>query len=258
MNRVKFTLSKLISATHEITSSSRINSNSQRILMYHSVVNQNHLKDKFTIGEDLFYSQIRVAKEIYGKDIDNLENTQKTDNFSCKKLNITFDDGYKDNLKIVFPIMEKLQLPFSIFVATDYLKKEYTNFLNAEDLKELSSFPDVSIGSHAKSHTDLTQLNKKEIENELKDSKSIIEDIIGKEVKMFSYPHGGVNKEIRDLVENSGYKIAANSRFDTNKQIKDLHMLNRIEIWNSDSIKIFKQKLTGHWDWMRYRQKLIE
>ena len=70
------------------------------------------------------------------------------------------------------------------------------------------------------------------------------------------------NEEALDLIagaiENSGYKIAANSRFDTNKQIKDLHMLNRIEIWNSDSIKIFKQKLTGHWDWMRYRQKLIE
>jgi len=37
-----------------------------------------------------------------------------------------------------------------------------------------------------------------------------------------------------------------------------LHMLNRVEIWNLDSTKIFKQKLEGHWDWMRYRNKLIQ
>ena len=260
MNQFKFKLSKLISLSYKITSKGLKRSNGKRILMYHSIADQSQkiLKDKFTIGEELFYSHMKAAKEIFSKNIENLEGTKKTDSFPTKILNITFDDGYKDNLTIVAPIMDELQLPFSVFITTDYLKKQLKYFLNAEELKELSSLPNVSIGSHAKSHVNLTQLSKNEIINEIRDSKSIIEDLIGKEVKMFSYPHGGVNKEIRDLVEDSGYKIAANSRFDTNKDIKDLHMLNRVEIWNLDSTKIFKQKLEGHWDWMRYRNKLIQ
>ncbi len=258
MNRLKFKVSKLISSTYEIANKRIRSSNSKRILMYHSVADQsqNVLKDKFTIGEKLFYAHMKIAKEIF-KNIESLEETKKTDHFSDKKLTLTFDDGYKDSLSVVSPIMDELQLPFSVFIATDYLQQKYKNFLNIQELKELSSLPNVSIGSHAKSHTNLTQIGKNEIISELKDSKSFIEDIIGKEVRMFSYPHGGVNKEIRDLVEDSGYEIATNSIFNTNKQIKDPLMLNRIEIWNLDSIKIFKQKLEGSWDWMRYRNKLI-
>ncbi len=260
MNKLKFKLSKLISSSHKIASKGIKRSNSKRILMYHSIADksQKTLKDKFTIGEDLFYAQMTTAKEVFSSNIENLEGTKKTDCFSSKILNITFDDGYKDNLSIVAPIMDTLQLPFSVFITTNYLKEEFRYFLSDEELKELSSLPNVSIGSHAKSHINLTRLSKNEIINELRDSKAIIEDLIGKEVKMFSYPHGGVNKEIRDLVGESGYEIATNSRFDTNKNTKDLLMLNRIEIWNLDSIKIYKQKLEGHWDWMRYRNKLIQ
>lgn len=34
---------------------------------------------------------------------------------------ITFDDGYADNLTVALPILEQLGLPFTVFVATDYL-----------------------------------------------------------------------------------------------------------------------------------------
>ena len=43
------------------------------------------------------------------------------------------------------------------------MKKEHKNFLNNEDLKELSALPNVSIGSHSKSHSNLTRLNENEI-----------------------------------------------------------------------------------------------
>jgi hypothetical protein len=29
--------------------------------------------------------------------------------------------------------------------------------------------------------------------------------------------------------------------------------LSRTEIWNSDSLKTFKEKLNGDWDWLKYR-----
>ena len=34
---------------------------------------------------------------------------------------LTFDDGYKDNLEIAAPILNKFKMPFSVFVISDYL-----------------------------------------------------------------------------------------------------------------------------------------
>jgi len=40
------------------------------------------------------------------------------------KITITFDDGYKDNLLYALPILEKLNVPASIYISTNFLKEE--------------------------------------------------------------------------------------------------------------------------------------
>lgn len=255
MNKLKFTLSKIISSAYKGSRRNQINTNDQRILMYHSVgdVERDLFKDIYKIDKDLFKSHMEVVKNNFDKRVKDLEKTKLSEINLESVLNITFDDGYIDNLSTVAPIMNSLNLPFTVFVATSFLNKKYKNFMNKEDLKELSSFPNVSIGSHSVSHLNLTKLKKNEIKKELKDSKSHLEDIIGKEITMFSYPHGGVNSQVRDLVEDSGYKKAANSHFDTNKLVKDKFMLRRNEVWSIDSINTFKNKLEGNWDWLKFR-----
>ena len=47
-----------------------------------------------------------------------------------KVVGITFDDGYIDNLSTVAPIMNSLNLPFTVFVTTGFLDKKYKNFMN--------------------------------------------------------------------------------------------------------------------------------
>ena len=255
MNQLKFRLSKLVSSAYKASGKNLRAHNNHRILTYHSVgdVEQNLFNNIYKIDKNLFKDHMMVVKKLFNKNIKDLERIKITEPVLRPVLNITFDDGYKDNLSIVAPIMNALNLPFTVFVITDFLKKEHKNFLNNEDLKELSALPNVSIGSHSKSHSNLTRLNENEIIDELKESKSCIEDIIGKKVTMFSYPHGGVNEAVRDLVESCGYKVAANSHFDTNKIIRDEFMLKRNEIWSVDSIKIFTDKLEGNWDWLKYR-----
>ena len=70
---------------------------------------------------------------------------------------------------------------------------------------------------------------------------------------MFSYPHGKVNKFIEKKVSQTGYKLAFSSKFNVNKVDENKLALCRNEIWNTDSMQIFKQKLNGDWDWMKYR-----
>ena len=70
---------------------------------------------------------------------------------------------------------------------------------------------------------------------------------------MFSYPFGKYNDRVKKKVKEVGYKLSFSSNFNINKKNEDRYCLSRNEIWNSDSIDIYNQKLLGNWDWMKYR-----
>ena len=120
-------------------------------------------------------------------------------------------------------------------------------------LKDLSSNPLVTIGSHTKNHYDLTTINSKTLENELNYSKLYLEDIICKKVDMLSYPYGKYNRMVKEKVLKAGYKLAFTSNFNKNFEKQDKICLARNEIWNTDIVKFFNEKLNGSWDWLQYR-----
>ncbi|CAN5414979.1 polysaccharide deacetylase family protein [soil metagenome] len=119
---------------------------------------------------------------------------------------ITFDDGYRDNLTVALPLLEKYDLPMTLFMAADFIGKE--DYLTADDLKFLAAHPLVTIGSHAFSHQHLTELSKAEAEFELLESKKILEEITGKTIDLLAYPYGDCNSTIEWLSAECGYAAA--------------------------------------------------
>lgn len=258
MNNAKLNIAKLISKGNKFARINFPKRNGRRILMYHSVSNLSDKKENnkniYEISEKLFYQQMLYLKSNFSNALRKIE-FKDLSNQPGLIVNITFDDGYKDNLRIVAPIMEELKIPFTVFITTDYLESSYSSYLDKNELRELASMPLVEIGSHSLSHTNLTDLNDDKIFHEISSSKSLIEDIIGDEVHGFSYPYGGVSKRIRDIVEESGYLYATNSCFALNSINDDKFMLSRNEIWNTDSISIFHEKMSGYWDWLKFNHK---
>src|SRR6185295_3698468 len=49
---------------------------------------------------------------------------------------ITFDDGYRDNLIVALPLLEKFQMPMTLFVAAGFVGRD--GFLSREELREIS------------------------------------------------------------------------------------------------------------------------
>ena len=170
-----------------------------------------------------------------------------------KSVMITFDDGYRNNFEIAAPLLFELKIPFSVFVITDFIKQANKKFMNESMLKELASHPLVSIGSHSQTHVRLTKCSPKELTNEISGSKSYLEDLLGKEIDMFSYPHGDFNAIVRSEVSKAGYKLGFTSHYDVNKKTQDKLKLNRNEIWNTDDLSTLKKKLQGNFDWLKYR-----
>ena len=225
-----------------------------RVLMYHSVQNNpSNLNDIYLISSKLFTQQMVLLKKKYQKNISRLKDLEiHRDEL---KLAITFDDGYADTLHIATPILQDLKLPYTVFVATDYVKNKKKGFLSRRELKELSSYANVDIGSHTASHPFLTTLSDQQIIEELRSSKEFLEDLLAKEITLFAYPYGDYNQRVRDLVSEAGYKIARNSKFTTNKVIEDKLLVSSSEVWNTDSIEVFQDKIDGYWDWLRTVQR---
>ena len=85
----------------------------------------------------------------------------------------------------------------------------------------------MSIGSHTCSHRYLPALSPAEVRTEIVDSRRILEDILGQEVRSLSYPMGGWNRSIRDLTAAAGYTTAVTSDRGSNLRGRDPLSLRR-------------------------------
>lgn len=166
---------------------------------------------------------------------------------------ITFDDGYADNLHIAAPLLVERSIPFTVFVTSDFIRKQLGGFLSPRELRQLAQSPGATIGAHGRSHCNLTQCGKAELRAELEDSKHYLEDLIGMPVASLAYPYGATNMRVRDAAQGAGYELGTCSRFDINHTGRDILTLNRCAILCDDSLRIMRQKLRGDWDWYRWR-----
>ena len=229
-----------------------------RILLYHSVSSGVNFDPcgLFTIYPDTFEAQMKMLSKSTNVSLVSLPDCLKSISKSGLTVAVTFDDGYKDNLNTVAPIMQKYRIPFTVFVSTSFIQNETPEFLTSGELRELSMMPGVSIGSHGKTHKRLTELNRKDLRDELITSKQYVEDITGKEVMAISYPHGAMDSNVREAAIIAGYNIGACSRFDINNKNVDPLLLCRTTILAKDSYKVWLQKLNGAWDWYKWIDSL--
>ncbi len=229
-----------------------------RVLMYHAVGTP-AAGDKlgiYNISPALFASQIEAMTTTHS-DIEFVALAHTAPSKGQLRIAVTFDDGYRDNLHAAAPVLQEQGIPFTVFACTNFIRSNSGEYLSKAELQKLASIPGATIGSHGVSHTRLTELSAYALRDELISSKCFLEDVTGKAVVSLSYPHGAVNRRVRDAAEDAGYAIGTCSRFDINGPGCDALTLARTDILGIDSVRIFKQKLRGDWDWYRWRSTAV-
>lgn len=105
-----------------------------RIIAYHRICETDSLNDQELVSANCedFEKQIIHIKEKYSaisfeQLIDHLSTGTKPPKDAVI---ITFDDGFADNYLNAFPILEKHQVPATIFISTDYIDTDKTFWFN--------------------------------------------------------------------------------------------------------------------------------
>ena len=103
---------------------------------------------------------------------------------------------------------------------------------------ELAAGP-FEIGSHTRTHRDLTGLPACEAESEIAGSKADLERELGVAVTSFAYPFGAVDPRVRALVERAGYLAARGIQPGRNRPATDSFDLRWLEICGTYTLPRF-------------------
>jgi len=127
-----------------------------------------------------------------------------------KPIVLSFDNGYSGHYKYVYPLLKQYSYPaiFSIYI--DKIQgKTARSGVTWGQLKEMTLDPLVTIACSSRSHpSDLTVLSDSQLEEEILNSKKILEKELGQPVRYFTYPTDKIDEKVKDLVIKGGYEAA--------------------------------------------------
>ncbi len=152
---------------------------------------------------------------------------------------ITFDDGYLDFFQNAYPVLKQYGYPSTVFIVSGLTGKENSWDSRKENIaKPLMDWKriieinrnGVEIGSHTKTHPELTRIRPEEQLAEIADSKKELEERLNRAVDTFCYPGGDHDDQVKEMVKKAGYRYAVSTQRGHVEPGFDPYALRRIPI----------------------------
>lgn len=149
---------------------------------------------------------------------------------------LTFDDGWRELLDGVLPIVERYRIPVTLFIPTQIVggrgmypwihDEKYPIHAFAQgscgagkgegrreafteaEIRKVASSPVVTVGSHTATHALLPYCPEERLRLEIRQSKSELERWSGQAVRTFAYPEGMTDPRAEALLRESGIELA--------------------------------------------------
>ena len=186
-------------------------SRSVAVLMYHDVTEKplvdfdltpKQLKQQFTqlkaagakvIPLSDLYDHLRTGKEL-----------------PPKAVVLTFDDGYLGQYQQAYPLLKQFRFPASFFVHTAAVGVVTGKpHMSWSQLQALDREGLVRVESHTVTHPeDLRVLPDSRLETELRQSKTTLEEKLGRPMRFLAYPVGNADIRVARAARTDGYEMA--------------------------------------------------
>jgi len=142
---------------------------------------------------------------------------------------ITFDDGWKSQYEVAWPIMKKYGYTFTMFIYTEGVRGGLLGGGEAITWEQLADMRDngIDIEAHSATHQDLREghvimvpepggkRTKKKLtgaeyeqwlQNEVVGCKQLLEQRLAIKVNCFAVPYGNYNEHVKEVARNAGYE----------------------------------------------------
>jgi peptidoglycan/xylan/chitin deacetylase (PgdA/CDA1 family) len=174
---------------------------------------------------------------------------------------VTFDDAFMSVVENALPELRARKIPCMIFVPTGSLGR-YPSWIgashedaaeivaSAEVVRMIADEPLIRIGSHSVSHPDFRRLDDGQAMEELTGSKATLEEILGREVKSFSFPHGAHTPRSLDLARECGYTRVFTIDPVRLRNPREAFAIGRVRVGPQDWPIEFRLKALGAYRWM--------
>lgn len=177
-----------------------------------------------------------------------------------KPVILTFDDGYKDNYENLLPLLERHAARAVIFVLGDRsIRNNRWDIAKAEPEAPLMSDAEilachqsglVEIASHGMTHTRLSELSDALADYEIRESRRILEKLLGTEVVSIAYPYGEYGPRHAISVREAGYVFGVGTVSGPVRMVDDRMRVRRITMFPGTTPMQFRKKTSG-W-YLRY------
>ena len=193
------------------------------IFCYHRLVDKVHSSGTEILTKD-FESQMQMLKDkgiaVIGLQ-DYLAWRRGEKNIPPRCAVITFDDGWKSQYEVAWPILKKFNYPVTLFIYTEGVQGAHFGGGQAISWEQLSEMRDagVDIEAHSATHQDLRKgydvINKKKtsgadyekwLQNETVGCKQLLEQRLGIKVNCYAVPFGNYNDHVKEMCRNAGYE----------------------------------------------------
>jgi peptidoglycan/xylan/chitin deacetylase (PgdA/CDA1 family) len=180
---------------------------------------------------------------------------------------VTFDDAFESVLDNAIPILEKYNIPCTIFVPTDCMggtpnwAMETTadateRVATPERLRKLPTNV-VTIGSHSLTHPHMSRLPATQAAKELVDSKALLSSLVERGITTFAFPYGDYSSEVVTLCKEAGYKYVFTVDPESIELGRNDFVRGRVKTDPSDGRLEFYLKCQGCYAWVGRLTKFV-
>lgn len=178
--------------------------------------------------------------------------------YGKKYLMITVDDGYRDNLTRMLPLLEKYGYKAVVYIVTgeDHNRWDVEHpthpdtpvaLMNGDEIRALAASGHVEIGGHTLTHPRLSTLTPALQAHEIQANKDRLEQLLGHPLLSFAYPYGDLNDSAKAQASAAGYRYAVATNSGPRAMHRDPLQIRRIAIFpRTDAFGLWR-KIRGNY-----------
>lgn len=166
-----------------------------KVIYYHDL----HLDKRFT-NMSTSFSRFKEHMDVL---FDSGFEVVHTINKSFGQIKITFDDGWAGIYEVKDYFIKK-EIPVTIFLVSAFIDKD--SYLSTSMINELKKHTLFNFQSHTQTHPDLISLENEMLFDELRNSKTELEQLLKYPVNEVCFPKGLFSDKVLAYSKKAGYK----------------------------------------------------